>query len=285
MNTVCSIQAFFVFGLYLKTMLYYSINGVQTNQLSVSDRGFSYGDGFFTTAKICNGVIEFQQWHIERLQKASEILAISPIDFNQLNNNITELALAYPLAVLKIVITAGEGGRGYARGSQLSPTIVISIFEFPAHYHQWQQAGISLGVAQTQLGLNPLLQGIKHLNRLEQVIVRAELDKLPFDELVVGDLNNNIVETSSANFFWQIGNCWYTAILKQAGVNGIIRQQILRQFPDVMQIEAPMLVLNDATAMFVCNSVMGVVPIHTFNKKQLVDNSQIFSQRLGNYCD
>lgn len=266
-------------------MLYHSINGVQTNQLSVSDRGFSYGDGFFTTAKICDGLIEFKQYHIERLKKASEILAITPIDFQQLDNDITKLALAYPLAVLKIVITAGEGGRGYARAERLLPTIVTSVFEFPAHYNKWQKKGISLGLAQTQLGLNPLLQGIKHLNRLEQVIVKAEVDIAGFDDLVVCDLNNNIIETSSANLFWQIGNHWQTASLKQSGVDGIIRQQILRLFPEIAQVQAPISILHEADAMFVCNSVMGIVPIHSFQKNTLVDNSQIFSQRLGNKCD
>lgn len=266
-------------------MLYHSINSVQTNQLSVSDRGFSYGDGFFTTAKISHGVIEFQQYHLERLKKASTILSITPIDFQQLDNDITKLALAYPLAVLKIVITAGDGGRGYARGEQLSPTIVISVFEYPAHYNKWRKEGISLGVAQTKLGLNPLLQGIKHLNRLEQVIVRAEVDKSSFDDLVVSDLNDYVIETSSANLFWQIGNHWFTAKLKQAGVNGIIREQILRLFPEIEQVQLPLSILQKANAMFVCNSVMGIVPIHKFQNKALVDNSQIFSQRLGSDCD
>ncbi|GHE90667.1 aminodeoxychorismate lyase [Thalassotalea profundi] len=261
-------------------MLFYSINGVQTSHVSVSDRGFAYGDGFFTTAKICDGVIEYQSKHIERLKKASEILEIAPVDFGQLNDEITELALSYSLAVLKIVITAGEGGRGYARSNMLKPTIVISIFEFPLHYNQWINEGISLGIAKTQLGLNPLLQGLKHLNRLEQVILRSELDKLPFDELVVTDINNNVIETTSANIFWQIGKIWYTPILKNSGVKGVLRQQILTLFPEIVETEAPVSDLQKATSIFISNSVMGIVPIHTFNQRKLNNNSQVFMQKL-----
>ncbi|XQW86639.1 aminodeoxychorismate lyase [Thalassotalea piscium] len=266
-------------------MLYHSVNGVQTNQVSISDRGFAYGDGFFTTAKISQGIIEFQQAHLERLIKASETLSIAPINFQQLNRDITALASAYSLAVLKIVITAGEGGRGYARSPLLAPTIVLSVFEFPAHYSRLQKEGINLGIAQTQLGLNPLLAGIKHLNRLEQVVVRAELGRSGFDDLVVCDLNNHIIETSSANLFWKIGNNWFTSTLAQAGVNGVIRQQLLRLFPDIVAIDAPVSVLNEASAMCVCNSIMGIVPVHTFMERKLIDESQFLLQRLGKHSE
>lgn len=262
-------------------MLYQSINGVQQNQLSSRDRGFAYGDGFFTTAKINNGVIEFKVEHLKRLKKSSTVLNITPIDFEQLDQTITTLARSYSLAVIKVVITAGEGGRGYARVQSQSPTIVIAIFEFPSHYLQWQQLGINLGVAQTQLGLNPLLQGIKHLNRLEQVIIRAELDKLTYDDIVVCDLNNQIIETSCANIFWQQGNVWFTPILTNAGVNGVIRQKILTLFPEVREVEVNVNELHNVDAMFICNSVMGIVPINTFHEKKLANKSNVFSQCLG----
>ncbi|GAA5137039.1 aminodeoxychorismate lyase [Thalassotalea piscium] len=266
-------------------MLYFSVNGIQTTDLSINDRGLSYGDGFFTTAKIFNGRIEFQQCHIERLKKASKVLSIAPLNFDKINKDITELALSYSLAVIKIVITAGKGGRGYARPESLTPSIIISIFDFPSHYKQWQQQGISLGIAQAKLGLNPLLQGIKHLNRLEQVLIRAELDQSIFDELLVCDFNNNIIEVSSANIFWKIDSCWFTANVGSAGVNGVIRQQILALFPDVKVVSSPVNILDEASTMFVCNSVMGIVPIRSFNQRRLIDDSQIFIQRLRTACD
>ena len=144
-------------------MLYCSINFQQTNQLSSSDRSLAYGDGVFTTAKISQGRIELIDMHMQRLQNSCKKIAISGVDFAEIAQQIKSVASTYSLAVLKVLISAGQGGRGYSRQGVGQPTVMISVHEFPQHYFAWQKEGISVAKSQFKLGLNPFLAGVKTL--------------------------------------------------------------------------------------------------------------------------
>ncbi|MCJ8321465.1 MAG: aminodeoxychorismate lyase [Colwellia sp.] len=250
-------------------MLYCSINGKQTNQLSVKDRSISYGDGLFTTGKITNGNIEMLPLHINRLRQGCIKLKIEQPNLNELNDELQEIARCYNKAVIKIVITAGEGGRGYSRIGTSSPTIIISVSAFPERYELWQQNGINLGVSSLQLGISPMLSGIKHLNRLEQVLIRQELDNRAEDDLLVTNIYGHVIETSCANLFWLIDDQIYTPDISHSGVAGLVRDKILANIPNVRLGDFILTDVEKAQAMFICNSVMGIVPVKTFNGKLL----------------
>jgi len=257
-------------------MLYCSVNYQQVNTISTQDRGLAYGDGLFTTAKIKNGQIEMLNAHLQRLQTGCTTLGLISPDFSLLTQHICKLAIKYPLAVLKIMITAGAGGRGYSRQGVMHSNVIVMIFEFPQHYLNWQQQGINLGVARTQLGLNGILAGIKHLNRLEQVCIRQELDQREEDDLLVSDINKCVVESSCANIFWFKEGCWQTANIKQAGIAGLMRANIINTMDIMIVSDVNIMDLNTIEAAFICNSVMGIVPIKTYNKKTLSLTSSYF---------
>ena len=250
-------------------MLYCSINGQQIDLLSVKNRGFNYGDGLFTTAKILNGKIEMLAQHLQRLADGCAWLNIPMVSLNDLSQELRAVALSYSKAVIKIVITAGEGGRGYSRIGTSSPTVVISISSFPEHYHHWQKNGINLGISQLQLGVNPILGSIKHLNRLEQVLIRQELDRRDEDELLVTNINGFVVETTGANVFWLIDDKVYTPNICHSGVAGLMRAKLLAKIPNIIIKDFTLNDLQHVQAMFICNSVMGIVPIKIFNGKLL----------------
>jgi len=250
-------------------MLYCSINGKQTNQLSVKNRGFSYGDGLFTTGKISHGNIEMLPLHINRLSEGCIKLKIEQPNMIELSEELKEVSRSYSKAVIKVVITAGEGGRGYSRVGTSSPSVIISVSAFPEHYDQWQQEGINLGVSSLQLGINPMLSGLKHLNRLEQVLIRQDLDNRIEDDVVVTNVNGHIIETSCANLFWLIDGQLYTPNINHSGVAGLVRDNVLANMPNVTLGDFVLTDVEQAQAMFICNSVMGIVPVKTFNGKLL----------------
>ncbi len=250
-------------------MRYCSVNGKQVTQLAVNDRGFSYGDGIFTTAKIAAGNIEMLGAHLNRLVTGCQQLGLPAFDSQALQQELMQLALPYALAVVKVVVTSGQGGRGYSRIGCHSPTIVISIFDYPEHYQQWQTQGICLGLSGQQLGLNPMLLGLKHLNRLEQVLLRQELDQRDEDDLLVLNIQQQVVETSCANVFWCSGEQLYTPIISASGVAGLMRARLLDKFPHTIVQHHLLADLDCVTSMFVCNSVMGVVPVNCFMGKSL----------------
>ncbi len=253
-------------------MLYCTVNGQKNDQISIADRALAYGDGVFSTAKIANGKVEMLEQHLERLKTSCQRLCIDSIDsedFSQLETELKQVAVSFPLAVLKVLISAGQGGRGYSRKGIKHHTVIITVHEFPSHYQQWQQQGITVSDSQILLGLNPLFAGIKHLNRLEQVLIRKELDNSNFDDFLVYDLNHQLVEGSSSNVFWFKGEQLFTPELTHAGVAGLKRAQILQLYPQTQQVKVTKSALADIDAMFLCNCVMGIVPVRQYNQQIL----------------
>lgn len=250
-------------------MLYCAVNGVENNQLSITDKGLAYGDGLFTTAKIQQGQVEMLDAHIHRLYSGSELLGVQLIDKKVLEAQLKAIAKNYQLAVLKVLVTSGCGGRGYARSKGESATIIVTVHEFPTHYMALSESGINLGISEQKLGVNPMLCGIKHLNRLEQVLIRAELDKRDEDDLVVCNIYNHVIEASSANLFWFKHNTLHTPLIGESGVAGLMRATILSLYPDTKIQQTSLQDLQQAEAMFLCNSVMGIMPVKCYHHQQM----------------
>ena len=263
-------------------MLYGEVNSEVTDSISILDRGFNYGDGVFTTGKITNGRIELLDLHLQRLSKSCALLHILPPDFTRLETRLISLAQNYPNAVIKVLITAGTGGRGYARNSDVTPNIVISIYDYPEHYESWKVEGVTLGKSTIELGINPVLAGLKHLNRLEQVLIRHELADTPFDDFLVFNINNELIESSSANVFWIRNNVLYTPEVNFSGVAGLMRQHIINHNPNVKIVIGNEQNFLQADAAFICNSVMGIIPIKQYLTKSYdIQAVHAFTQHMA----
>ncbi|WP_371189206.1 aminodeoxychorismate lyase [Thalassotalea maritima] len=249
-------------------MTYTSVNFSQQHTLNVKDRGLAFGDGVFTTARVVRGKVEYVEQHIQRLVDACQRLALDNVPFATVRDEINKAAVDINDGCLKVIITAGESNRGYARANPIEPTVIVQTSAYPVHYHRWQNEGICLAVSQLQLGINPMLAGIKHLNRLEQVLMRNELDGLAADELVVSDVNGHVVECSSANIFWQQHGQWFTPDLSLAGVNGIIRQQLVKKL-NAKIVTTDVNALFNADSIFICNAILGIAPVVRLANKTL----------------
>lgn len=253
-------------------MYYQSINGQAEQHLSINNRGLAYGDGVFTTAKVLDGKVERLAAHIKRLTTSCETLNITLPDMTKVTNELITVAKRYRLSVAKVIVTAGDGGRGYSRQGCQTSNVIITFHPFPEHYAGLQQQGVHLGVSSLQLGISPLLSGIKHLNRLEQVLIRQEVDNRAEDDLLVLNYFDNIVEASAANVFWLKNKTWYTPELKESGVEGLMRNHILQTAGNYCKIEVvnvKLVALVNIEAMFICNSVMGIMPVRQFQHQKL----------------
>lgn len=241
------------------------VNGVNTNKVTTTDRGFSYGDGIFTTIKVTGGQCQLMTQHLVRLQQGISALSIAQIDFKDLLDDLTAIASELCDGVIKVVITRGEGTRGYSSVGCDRPTLVISTSALPSHYKQWQQEGVALGVSTIALGLNPLTAGLKHLNRLEQVLVKQQIDENKWTDAVVLDCQACVIETSMANLFWRQGDVVYTPNLDFSGVKGLMRHQIISILKDnevkVVEDRFKLSSIMNADEVFMSNCLMGIVPI------------------------
>jgi 4-amino-4-deoxychorismate lyase len=244
------------------------VNGEYINQVSLSDRSVQFGDGCFTTLLVTKGIAEFWSAHRQRLMQGCERLSINFSAWELLEKSVYELSQKHNKAVLKVIISRGIGGRGYGTDESAVPSFFISQHAFPNHYLEWQAQGIALSLSPILLAKQPLLAGIKHLNRLEQVLIKQQLQHTTFDDVIVCDTDKHLVESSAANLFWCIGNTWFTPDLSQSGVDGVMRNQVLRYFKQqgiaVKLVKIGSEALLKAEQLFLCNSVMKVIPARNF---------------------
>lgn len=235
-------------------------------QPSVSDRSFQYGDGIFTTMLVDDSQLVLWDLHWQRLAQSLQRLQMPPLD-EQTVKLQAEQAIKAPSQVIKLLVSRGQGGRGYSPAGFNEPLVYVTPSPLP-DYQQQRQQGIWLGIASLQLSTQPLLAGIKHTSRLETVLLKAESEQSAFDDLVVCDQQGRVTELCAANLFFKTKNKWCTPKLDQAGVAGVMRQWLLQHL-DVEQGYFPLTALDDATAMFASNALMGVVPVRQFQQRLL----------------
>lgn len=250
------------------------INGTWQDTLTAYDRGIQFGDGCFTTAWVNEGDIRLFDAHLNRLTEACGRLSIPLPDSDVLREEMRTVANDHQQAVLKVIITRGAGGRGYSSEGCKTPNRLIYTSPYPEHYRQWREQGITLTKSSVQLGRNPLLAGLKHLNRLEQVLIRRHLDTTTAQEALVQDSDGWLIECCAANLFWRKGQRIFTPRLDNAGVNGLMRQHILALLAEspwqVEEVYEPASTLETADEVFICNALMPLVPVNLAMKTHYV---------------
>ncbi len=258
------------------------INGEPDNRINVQDRGVQYGDGVFESIAFRNGTAEFLQAHLQRLMLGCERLKIQldlPTLQRELDNLLAELQADQ---VIKIIITRGEGGRGYRFAPEMHATRILSTHPMPVYPESYDQHGIELFVCSYRLSINPALAGIKHLNRLEQVLARSEWQDEQFAEGLMFDTQGRLIEGTMSNVFIVNNGALKTPKLDNAGICGIMREKIINLAGDLgIRCDIVEISQNDllnADEMFVCNSLIGIWPVRaipalqkTFSRRQLSD--------------
>lgn len=249
---------------------------------SARDRASHYGDGVFTTALVSKGEIQLLPYHQRRLNTDALSLSLPPVD-GHLWVEAKILAGKLYDGVLKIVLSAGVGGRGYQRPDQLLPNAQFFTSSFPEHYTLWKKQGVDLCVSDVTLSHQPILAGIKHLNRLEQVLIKREFDSSLYHDALVLDSLGHVVETSSANVFICTRNqTWVTPSLSNCGVKGVMRQKILDIFAtNSIPCEVRDITLEEvkrAECLVMCNALMGIVTVRSLDVKgeKIVFNTHNF---------
>lgn len=241
------------------------INGQEREHITVLDRGLQYGDGLFETIRITTGIPHFWQQHIDRLLSGCLRLKIPEPDQQVLHTEAMKLCKDVDQGVLKIIITRGAGGRGYSTPEQPSATRILAMFPSPGYSADCWKRGIVARLCDTRLGLNPSLAGLKHLNRLEQVLARAEWHDPAIQEGLMLDADDNVIEGTMSNLFCVIDNELSTPDLSHCGVKGVIRDQVIKiatqQGMKINETNISLNALYGADEVFITNSLIGIWPV------------------------
>lgn len=240
------------------------IDGRPEELLSIKDRGLAYGDGLFETVAVTAGAPVLLERHLSRLAQSCARMKI-PLDQHLLHTELLAFCAALGEGVAKLIITRGDGLRGYAPPATARPRRILQGSAAPAYAPENAGQGVRLFACATPLAEQPLLAGMKHLNRLEQVLARAEWDDPSYAEGLMRDVSGRVVEAVYSNIFMIKNGQLLTPNLSRCGVAGVMRAELLDQ---AARLSIPCAVtdislseLLGADEVFVCNSVYGVWPV------------------------
>ena len=237
------------------------IDGIRTAAVHALDRGLQFGDGVFETMAVRGGSIFLFDEHLRRLAHGCKALSIAMPAIDVLRAELQQAAADVGHGVLKLIVTRGSGGRGYGPPENPVPRRILIASDWPEYR---QHARVVL--CGTRLATGGSLAGIKHLNRLEQVIAKLELHKRPpADEGLMMDSQGHVIEATSANVFVVSAGSLMTPRLDECGVAGVMRDCVLRLAHDAgiaaTNTELSVDEVMSADEVFLTNSLTGIRPV------------------------
>lgn len=228
--------------------------------ISALDRGLHYGDGLFETVAWFAGEMPLWPWHYRRLVEGARRLGMPVPDEAACRADVEEAMSDQERGVAKLIVTRGPGGRGYAPPPAATCTRLCLRYPYPMD--SVPAEGITLGVCRTRLALQPALAGIKHLNRLEQVLAALELNEGSVADGLMLDTEGGVVEATASNlFFFDGDDGWVTPRVDRCGVAGTLRAWLLEQ-GCVRESRVALDDLADFSACAVGNAVRGITPVN-----------------------
>ena len=245
------------------------INGKEQSNISIFNRNFQYGDGLFETCVVNNNQILFWEKHLSRLDIGCRKLKIKNIEEEIWLKDIKKaLSLtSKKKCVLKLILSRGNSQRGYSYSDDILPVRVVVVSEVK---NVQAKESFSLEYASSGYHSNPNLAGIKHCNRIEQILARSSLKR---DEAIMLDENQNIISVTQGNIYFIFGQSLVTPKLDRCGVIGSRRSLILELAESIeLNVEQGNVSMNDAKKAdeaFISNSIMGIQSVNSIEEYQL----------------
>jgi len=248
------------------------IDGKEQDKISIYSRNVQYGDGLFETCVVVDNKILFWPRHLARLSLGCEKLNVKKIDEKIWLNDIKK-ALSLTKVnniIVKLILSRGNSLRGYGYKDDIEPVRVVITSEIQK---QVVNNEFSLEYAKSGYHSNPKLAGIKHCNRLEQILARSYLSS---NEAVMLDENENIISVTQGNIYYIFGNKLLTPKLDRCGVIGSRRSLILELARSIGmnadEVDIGMDKAQQADEVFISNSVIGIQPVYSVEQTKFGNN-------------
>jgi 4-amino-4-deoxychorismate lyase len=238
------------------------VDGEPGHSLPLPDRGLYFGDGLFETMAVSSGRILCLELHLRRLGMGLARLGFPHATLDDARDCLARVLPELPGgASLRLTVTRGSGPRGYAPPVEPRPRLIVDaapLIDSP----QPEQLPARVAFARNALSAQPALAGIKHLNRLEQVLAARECREVGCDELVMAAQDGAVISLISANLFVVRDGELLTPALTDCGIAGTRRQLLLEELAPALglrgrEIHMDRGVLLGADEVFFCNSLRG----------------------------
>ncbi|WP_426149702.1 aminodeoxychorismate lyase [Pseudomonas sp. DC3000-4b1] len=240
------------------------VDGQPASDINLANRGLAYGDGLFETIGVRGGRPSLLERHLARLALGCQRLGLA-YDEAVIRDELRVYALRLGKGVLKLILTRGDSPRGYAADDATAPRRILQGGPWPDYPAQRQQEGVAIFPCRTPLALQPALAGLKHLNRLEQVLARAEWQSPEYAEGLMLDTQGRVIEGVFSNLFLVHEKRLLTPDLRRCGVAGTLRAELLAlcaaEGEPVAVEDVSLTRLGEASEVFMCNSLYGIWPV------------------------
>jgi 4-amino-4-deoxychorismate lyase len=227
----------------------------------VTDRGVQYGDGVFRTMRSTAGRIAWWPEHYAKLSTDAKALGLVCPQQDLLLAECIEVAQGRD-SVVKLTLTRGTGLRGYAPPTPTELTRITQSFPLANYPASYAIEGIKVRWCSTRLGHQPRLAGVKHLNRLENVIARGEWSDPDIAEGLLLDEAGWVISGVMSNILAVRGRTVFAPELSQCGVAGVCQDRLMRVAPrHGMTVRFTQMRPQDvykADELGLCNSLIGV---------------------------
>jgi 4-amino-4-deoxychorismate lyase len=250
------------------------VNGRPTQGVSPVDRGLHFGDGLFETLACRRGRPRFLALHMDRLLQGCERLRIEPGPVDTIRAEIEQLAHRTDAAIVKLIVTRGDAlARGYAPAGGERATRIALRYSWPLEESGSWHAGVRIGLGSMQLGENAALAGMKHTNRLEQVLAQAEREARQLRELLLFSSSGFLVGGTTTNVFLVQDNEIMTPKLERCGIAGVMRRVVMREARRcgilIDERELTMGDLEQSQEIFLTNARIGIWPVNALEAREL----------------
>ena len=246
------------------------VNGAPSEVVPALDRGLAYGDGLFESIRFVGAAAPLWSRHMQRLVESCERLRMPAVDVPQLWREALEVTRDLPQSVVRITLTRGIGERGYTPPLSPQPTRIVAAFAPPPVGDEIYSRGVRLRVCDIRLAEQPLLAGMKHLNRLEQVLARAEWNDPAIAEGVLCDTHGRVISATMANLFALVDGVLLTPAVDRCGIAGVARAEVLAACPQARVGVVTLDALLNAREVFLSSSVRGILPVHSLGDRVYV---------------
>jgi 4-amino-4-deoxychorismate lyase len=251
----------FAFGGALRIL----VDGRDQGWIPVGDRGLHYGDGLFETIRIRDGAPCLWDRHWARLCLGAGRLGLPLPPAESLIGEARRAIAGLDEGILKLIITRGAGGRGYRPPSAPHPRRILLSYAGIPKGQSDEVCGVSVRYCKTPASVNPHLAGVKHLNRLDGVLARAEWDDPDIAEGLMREEGGAIVGGTMSNLFLWDGIGLSTPLVDRSGIAGTVRGLAIElaarhEIPCVERSITPDDV-EHALGLFLTNARIGVWPV------------------------
>lgn len=238
--------------------------------MSVTNRGFKYGDGFFESMVMFDRKIPLLDYHFSRLEFTAEVLSAvfsKRFDADRFMNMVLDLAAVNEAVTnARIRLQFFRKGKGLYLPDEDTLGYVISMDKIENTEFECGE-GLKAGMREDCFKPVYIVSDLKHSSALTYVLFAQFAAAEGWDEILLMNTYAQVCEAIHSNIFLVKDNKLITPNLDSGCVNGVMRTFLISNLEEVEEREIDTKELLEANEILLTNAVKGIQWVKEFEGK------------------